>query len=147
MLELDGDLRLPKETYVKTEVPYTVPWSMLRATYRDLPSRKVWEMKPRSFAQVLQYVDARVSAESELLRKNFTSPSVSHRGSRGAQGPIAPDTLSMLRNMLVGFLVMVVIYLTLAYLRSLLDRTTNWVTEVMVEYLGSWSPFQLIEDG
>lgn len=113
---------------------------MLRADYRDLRSRKVLELKPRSFAQLLQYVDARVSAEPELLRKRITAPSVSHRGSRRAQQPVACDLASMLRNMLIVFLAMVVIYVILAELRSLLDKTTNWVMEITVEYLGSWSP-------
>ena len=140
LLELDGDLRLPKDTYVKTELPYTIPWSMLRASYRDLQSRKVLELKPRSFAQLLQYIDARVSAEPELLRKRITSPSVSHRGSRCAQQPVAHDLASMLRNMLVVLLAIVVIYFILAELRSLWDKTTSWMIKIMVECLGSWSP-------
>ncbi len=111
---------------------------MLRANYRDLRSRKVLELKPRSFAQLLQYVDARI---------NLTSPSVSHQGSRGAQRPVTRDLAPLLRYILVVLLVMVVIYIILNGLRILLDRITKWVTEIMVEYLGSWSPLQLVEGG
>lgn len=147
MLELNGDLRLPKKTYVKTELRYTIPWSILRANYRDLRSGKVLELKPRSFAQLLQYVDAKVLAEPEIPRINLTFPSVSHQGSRGAQRPVARDLAPLLRYMLVVLLVMVVIYIILNGLRIILDRTTKWVTEIMVEYLGSWSPLQLVEGG
>lgn len=120
---------------------------MLRVNYRDLQSRKVLELKPRSFAQLLQYVDARVSAEPELPRRRFTPPRVSHRSSHGNQGPVAPDLTSTLRNMVVVFLIMFVIYVALAYLRYLLDRITHWVMDVMGELLGSWSPFELVEGG
>lgn len=99
---------------------------MLRVNYRDLQSRKVLELKPRSFAQLLQYADARVSAEPELPKRRFTPPRVSHRSSHGTQGPVAPDLTSTLRNMVVVFLIMFVIYVALAYLRYLLDRITHW---------------------
>ena len=114
---------------------------MLRANYRDLRSGKILELKPRSFAQLLQYVDAKVLAESEIPRINFTSPSVSHRGSRRAQRSVARDLVPTL----VVLLAMVAIYSILIGLRILLDRTTKWVTKIMVEYLGSWSPLQLVE--
>ena len=44
-------------------------------------------------------------------------------------------------------LIMVLIYVILAYLRALLGRTTDWVREIMAHYLGSWSPLQLVDDG
>lgn len=146
LLELDGDLRLPKETYVKTELPCTIPWSMLRPNYRDLRSQKVLELKPRSFAQLLQYVDAGIPAERKPL-KRITTARVNYRGPHVPQRAIALDLPSLLRNMLLALLVMVFFYVTLLYLQCLWDRITHWVTELTVEYLGSWYPFQLVEGG
>ncbi len=125
LLELDGDLKLPKQTYVKIDLPYTIPWSMLRASHRDLRSRQVLELKPRSFVRLLQYVESRLSTKPKLLRKTKASRLVARRSF--SRGPSIPRLASTLRNVLIVLMMMVVIYVTLAYFRSLLDRTIIWV--------------------
>lgn len=117
---------------------------MLRPNYRDLRSQKVLELKPRSFAQLLQYVDAGIPAEPKPL-KRITTARVNNQSPHVPQRAISLDLQSLLRNMLLALLVMVFFYVTLLYLQSLWDRTTHWATEITVEYLGSWSPFQLVE--
>ena len=120
LLELDGDLKLPKETYVKIALPYIIPRSMLRANYRDLRSRQVLELKPSSFVRLLQYVESRLSTKPKLLRKTKASRLVARRSSNRAQGPPRMSKLaSILCNILMVLVVMVAIDITLAFLRSL----------------------------
>ena len=98
---------------------------MLRADYRDLRSGRILELKPRSFATLLQYVEARLSTNPKLLRKTKVSRSVTHRNSRRRQIPKSSKLLPTLWKLM---LVMVVIYATLAYLR--------WTSEVKTQYKG-----------
>lgn len=134
LLELDGDLELPKETYIKVDLPYMIPLSMLKANCRDLRSGKILKLKPRSFAKLLQYVESRLATEPKLLRKTIASRRVTHRGSRHAQGLNTPKLAPTMRNVLMVFvMMMIVIYIALAYLRGLLDRTTHRMRETMMQ--------------
>ena len=85
------------------------------------------ELKPHSFAQLLQYVDAGLSAEPERPHKTFNLPHAGHRGPHNVQGQGTSDPVSIWRPILMGFLVMVVIYITLAYLRSLFNKALHLV--------------------
>lgn len=116
---------------------------MLRATHRDPRSGKILELKPHSFAQLIHYVDARVSNETLLLRNRVGSSNLRDGGFHGAQTGEALDLASTLWGMLVVFLIMVVIYPPLAYLQSLLDKTKNGAIKITMEYLGSWPPFRV----
>ncbi len=119
LLELDGDLKLPKETYVKIDLPYIIPLSMLRASYRDLRSWQALELKPASFIRLLQYVEFRLSTKPKLLRKTKTSRLIAHRSSSRAQGPPRMSKLaSTLWKILMVLMMMVAIYIALAYLRK-----------------------------
>ena len=100
---------------------------MLRPSYCDLQNRKLWELKPHSFAQLLQYVDAGVSAEPERFPKTFNSIPGDNQDHDDAQGQDTSDPESVLQLILVGFLAMVVIYITLAYLRSLFNQALHLV--------------------
>ena len=146
LLELDGDLKLPKETYVKIHLPYMIPWSMLKTSCRDLRSGKILELKPRSFATLLQYVESRLASQPKLQRKGMASRRITYRGSPRARRSNPPRLVrKLLWNIVTVVLIMVLIYVILAYLRALLGRTTDWVREIMAHYLGSWSPLQLVD--
>lgn len=114
-----------------------IPLSMLKANCRDLRSGKILKLKPRSFAKLLQYVESRLATEPKLLRKTIASRRVTHRGSRHAQGQNTPKLAPTMRNVLMVFVMMIVIYIALAYLRGLLDRTTHRMREIMMQYSAS----------
>lgn len=121
---------------------------MLKTSCRDLRSGKILELKPRSFATLLQYVESRISTQPKLLRKKLASRRITYPGSPRAVGPNPPGLArTLLWNVVMVVLILVVIYAVLAYLRALLGRTTDWVREIMAHYLGSWSPLQLVDGG
>lgn len=95
---------------------------MLRANWRDLSSQRDLELKPRSFATLLQYLEARLSTKPKLLRRTIASRHVTRQRFGRVQRPITPKLAPTLRTFLMVFLAMIVIYVTLAYLRALLDR-------------------------
>ena len=99
---------------------------MLRASYRELRSGKVLELKPRSFAQLLRYLESRLSSKPKLLRKKLASRRVTHRSSGSSREPRSLELVPTLWNMLIVLLVMVVIYITLTYLRPLWDGILHW---------------------
>lgn len=98
---------------------------MLRVNWRDLSSQRVLELKPRSSATLLQYLEARLSTKPKLLRRTIASRHVTRQGFGRVQRPITPKLAPTLRTFLIVFLAMIVIYVTLAYLRALLDITTH----------------------
>ena len=110
---------------------------MLKANCRDLRSGKILELKPRSFAKLLQYVESRLSAEPKLLRKTIASRRVTHRGYRHARAQNTPNLAPTMQNILMVFVILIVIYVALAYLRGLLDRTTHRIRETMMQYSAS----------
>ena len=130
LLELDGDLKLPKETYVKIDLPYMIPLSMLRASYRELRSGKVLELKPLSFAQLLRYIDSKISSKPKLVRKTLASRRVTHRSSVGGREPRSLQLVPTLWNMLMVLLIMAVIYINLPDLQPLWGRIQHWRTKV-----------------
>ena len=99
---------------------------MLRASYRELRSGKILELKPRSFAQLLRYLESRLSSNPKLLRRTLASRRVTHRSSSRGREPRSLELVPTLWNMLIVLLVMAVIYITLTYLRSLWDGFPHW---------------------
>ena len=110
---------------------------MLRATYRDRRSGKVLELEPHSFARLLQYVESRVFTKPKLLNKTRAFRRIPRRDSRRAQRRSPIRLVPTLREVLMVFLVMIVIYVAIAYLRAVLDRAMHLIEKVMMEYLGS----------
>ena len=103
---------------------------MLRASYRELRSGKILELKPRSFAQLLGYLESRLSSNPKLLRKTLASRRVTHRSSGRGREPRPLELVPTLSNILMVLLVMALIYITLTYLRPLWDGIPHWQTKV-----------------
>ena len=122
LLELDGDLKLRKETYVKIDLPYRIPLSMLRASYRDLHSGKVLEMKPLSFAQLLRYLESTISSNSKLFRKTLASRRITHRSPVRGREPGPLELVPTLWNIVRLLVIIAVIYIYLPDLQALWDR-------------------------
>ena len=93
---------------------------MLKPHYCDLQRRKLLELKPHSFAQLLKYMDAGFSIEPKRLSKTSSSLRAGQEGhDDDVQGQGASDPASVPQLILLVFLAMVVvIYIVLAYLQS-----------------------------
>ena len=92
---------------------------MLNPSYCDPRSRKLFKLKPHSFAQLLKYMDAEFLAEPERFPETISSVHAGHEGHDDIQGQGDFDPAVVLQLILVGYLVMVVIFIISAYLRSL----------------------------
>ena len=130
LLELDGDLKLPKETYVKIDLPYMIPFSMLRASYRELRSGKVLQLKPLSFAQLLRYVESTISSNPKLLRKTLASRRVTHRSFIRDREPRSLQLVPTLWIMLMVLLITAVVYINLPDLQPLWGGIPHWRIKV-----------------
>ena len=90
---------------------------MLRASYRELRSGKILELKPLSFAQLLRYLESRLSSDPKLLRKTRASRHITHRISGRAREPRSLELVPTLWNRLMMLLVFVGIFITWIYFR------------------------------
>ena len=107
---------------------------MLRASYRELRSRKVLELKPLSFAQLLRYLESTLSSNPKRLRKTLASRRFTHPSFVPGQEPrsleLVPTLWPNLWTFLSVLLIMAVIYNHLTDLQQLWDGSSTWRTIV-----------------